>query len=189
MGQNGQVSSTFPRTRNSRRGYDIDQVEDFLEDARAAYNSEPGAPVVLDAEAIRRTSFALHKGGYSPTHVDAALERLEDAFAGRERDRARAMAGDDAWFAAARSNAREIIDRLARPRGQRFRTVNFLSGGYDRKQVDAFSDRLSDYFLKATPMSVDDVRTISFRPRRGGYSEVQVDHLLDSVVAVMLSVR
>ncbi len=189
MGQNGQVSSTFPRTRSSRRGYDIDQVEDFLEDARAAYNSEPGALIVLDAEAIRRTSFALKKGGYSTAHVDAALERLEDAFAGRERDRARAVAGDEAWFTAARSNAREIIDRLARPHGHRFRVVNLLSGGYDRKQVDAFGDRLSDYFLKATPLSVDDVRTVSFRPKRGGYSEAQVDYFLDSVVAVMLSVR
>ncbi|MEO6943039.1 MAG: DivIVA domain-containing protein [Terrimesophilobacter sp.] len=183
------MSSTFPRTRNSRRGYDIDQVEDFLEDARTAYSSEPGTSVVLDADAIRRTSFSLKKGGYSPTHVDAALERLEDAFAGRERDRSRAMAGDDAWFNAARKNAREIIDRLARPHGQRFTKVNFLSGGYDRKQVDAFGDRLSDYFLKAAPLSVEDVRTIAFRPKNGGYSEAQVDYFLDSVTAVMLAVR
>ena len=187
--QNSQVSSTFPRTRNSRRGYDIDQVEDFLEEARTAYSSEPGASVILDADAIRHTSFALTKGGYSPTHVDAALERLEDAFAGRERDSARAVAGDDAWFNAARRNAREIIDRLARPHGRRFSRVNFLSGGYDRKQVDAFGDTLSDYFLKATPLSVDAVRTIAFRPKRGGYTEVQVDYFLDSVIAVMLSVR
>lgn len=187
--QNSQVSSTFPRTRNSRRGYDIDQVEDFLEDARSAYNSDPATPVVLNADAIRRASFALQKGGYSPAHVDAALERLEDAFANRERDSARAIAGDEAWFTAARTNAREIIDRLGRPRGQRFRRANFLSDGYDRKQVDAFGDRLSDYFLKAVPMSVDEVRTIAFRPKKGGYSEAQVDYFIDGVTAVMLSVR
>jgi DivIVA domain-containing protein len=55
--------------------------------------------------------------------------------------------------------------------------------------VDAFGDRLSDYFLKATPMSVDEVRQVAFRPKKGGYSEAQVDYFLDSVVAVMLAVR
>jgi DivIVA domain-containing protein len=183
------VSSTFPRTRSSRRGYDIDEVEDFLEEARSAYNAEPGAPVVLGAESIRRTAFSLQKGGYSPAHVDAALERLEDAFASRERDRARQVAGDEAWYARARANAKEIIDRLARPAGRRFRRAALLSDGYDRKQVDAFGDRLSDYFLKATPMSVDEVRQVAFRPKKGGYSEAQVDYFLDSVVAVMLAVR
>ncbi|HNP16649.1 MAG TPA: DivIVA domain-containing protein, partial [Terrimesophilobacter sp.] len=73
------MSSTFPRTRKSRRGYDIDEVEEFLEEARRVYNAEPGAPTVLGSEEIRRTAFSLQKGGYSPAHVDAALERLEDA--------------------------------------------------------------------------------------------------------------
>ncbi|MBX3090944.1 MAG: DivIVA domain-containing protein [Cryobacterium sp.] len=183
------MSTTFPRTRNSRRGYDIDQVEDFLEDARRAYNAEPGAPSVLGASDIRRTSFALQKGGYSPAHVDAALERLEDAFASRERDKARQTSGDEAWFNTARRNAKDIIDRLARPKGNRFRRAGILSDGYDRKQVDAFGDRLAEYFLKASPMSVDEVRTIAFRPRKGGYREAQVDYFLDSVVEVMLAVR
>jgi DivIVA domain-containing protein len=183
------VSSTFPRTRNSRRGYDIDEVEDFLEEARSAYNAEPGTPTVLGAESIRRTAFTLQKGGYSPAHVDAALERLEDAFASRERDRARQIAGDEAWFAKARSDAREIIDRLARPRGKRFSRAGFLSDGYDRKQVDAFGDRLSGYFLKGASLSIDDVRLVSFTPKKGGYSEAQVDYFLDAVVSVMLAVR
>lgn len=189
MGQNGGVSSTFPRTRKSRRGYAVDEVEDFLEDARRAYNAEPGAPVVLGADAIRRTAFSMQKGGYSPTHVDAALERLEDAFASRERDRVRSEMGDEAWFTEARRNAKEIIDRLARPAGTRFRRAGILSEGYDHKQVDAFARRLNDYFLKGTPLSVDAVRTAAFRPKKGGYQEAQVDFFLDSVVSVMLAVR
>ncbi len=183
------MSSTFPRTRKSRRGYDIDQVEDFLEEARRVYNAEPGAPTVMGANEIRRTAFPLQKGGYSPAHVDAALERLEDAFASRERDHARQVAGDEAWFTMARNNAKDIIGRLARPRGKKFRHAGFLADGYDRKQVDAFSDRLADYFLKASPMSIDEVRTIAFRPKKGGYREAQVDYFLDSVVNVMLAVR
>ena len=38
-------------------------------------------------------------------------------------------------------------------------------------------------------MSIDEVRTVAFRPRRGGYREAQVDMLLDTVVDVMLAVR
>lgn len=189
MRQNSGVSSTFPRTRKSRRGYDIDEVEEFLEEARRVYNAEPGAPTVLGSEEIRRTAFSLQKGGYSPAHVDAALERLEDAFASREREYARQVSGDEAWFGAARRNAKDIIDRLGRPAGQRFRRAGFLTDGYDRKQVDRFADRLSDYFLRASPMSIDEVRTVAFRPKKGGYREAQVDYFLDSVVAVMVAVR
>lgn len=183
------MSSTFPHTRKSRRGYAVDQVDDFLEDARRAFNAEPGSAVGLASDDIRHTSFALQKGGYSPTHVDAALERLEDAFATREREAARQQMGDQAWFTLARTNAKEIIGRLGRPKGQRFRRAGFLRDGYDRKQVDAFADRLSEYFLKATPMSVDEVRRVAFRPAKGGYTEAQVDYFLDSVIAVMLAVR
>lgn len=175
--------------RKSRRGYSIEQVEEFLEEARVAYTAEPGSPVALTSDDIRRMSFAQQKGGYSPVHVDAALERLEDAFAGREREHARASMGDAAWFAMARTNAKEIIDRLARPTGQKFSRAGILSDGYNRKQVDAFADRLSDYFLKGIPMSVEEVRLVAFRPAKGGYRESQVDFFLDSVVGVMLAVR
>lgn len=183
------MSSTFPRTRNSRRGYAIDQVDEFLEEARHAFNAESGSAGALASEDIRRTSFALQKGGYSPTHVDAALERLEDAFATREREGARAKMGDQAWFGIARTNAKDIIDRLARPTGQRFRRAGILRDGYNRKQVDDFANRLSEYFLTGTPMSVDEVRRVAFRPAKGGYMESQVDYFLDSVIDVMLAVR
>ncbi len=179
----------FPRALKSQRGYAIDQVDGFLEEARHAFNAESGSAVSLASTDIRHTSFALQKGGYSPTHVDAALERLEDTFANRERESARAQMGDQAWFGIARTNAKEIIDRLGRPGGKRFRRAGILRDGYDRTQVDAFADKLSDYFLKATPMSVDTVRLIAFRPVKGGYTESQVDFFLDSVIDVMLAVR
>lgn len=183
------MSSTFPLVRKSRRGYDIDEVEDFLEEARRSYTAEPGASVVLTGTAIRDTAFSLRKGGYSTAHVDAALERLEDAFVSRERDTNRSRVGDAEWFNLARRNAKDIIDRLARPDGQRFRRAGLLGDGYDRKQVDEFSERLSDYFLKAVPLSVEDVRIVAFRPKMNGYREDQVDFFLDSVVEVMLAVR
>jgi DivIVA domain-containing protein len=183
------VSTTFPRTRRSRRGYDVEQVEDFLEEARRAYGAEPGELTVVTAENIRHTAFAMQKGGYSTSHVDAALERLEDAFSHRERERWIQAHGDDAWYTGARATAQEILDRLARPDGLRFTRVGFLSNGYHRADVDAFADRLTRYFQDGEAMSVDEVRTIAFRPRRGGYQEAQVDVVLDAVIDVMLAVK
>jgi DivIVA domain-containing protein len=187
--QNGAVSTTFPRSRKSRLGYNVDQVEDFLEEARRAYTADLEQPNVLNAESIRTMAFAMQKGGYSTSHVDAALERLEDAFASRERDRAFAQVGDAAWYARARGAAQEILDRLARPTGHRFSRVGPLTTGYDPRDVDAFADRLVAYFQHGKPMSVDQVRTIVFRSKKRGYNETQVDLLLDAVIDVMLAVR
>lgn len=183
------MSTTFPRTRKSRAGYDVDEVEDFLEEARRAYSADRAAPVIVTAESIRHTAFDMQKGGYSVVHVDAALERLEDAFAARERERAMAEVGDAAWYGRARETAQEVLDRLDRPERHRFRRVNLLTLGYHPKDVDAFGDELTNYFQDGAPMSVDQVRTVAFRTKRGGYSEAQVDLLLDGVIDVMLAVR
>ena len=189
MVQDRAVSTTFPHTRKSRAGYNVDQVEDFLEEARRAYSADRSAPTIVTAESIRRTAFDMEKGGYSVVHVDAALERLEDAFAARERDRAFAEVGDQAWYGQARATAQQVLDRIDRPRGHRFKRNNALTLGYNPKDVDAFTDALTAYFQDGKPMSVDEVRTIAFRTRRGGYNEVQVDLLLDAVIGVMLAVR
>jgi DivIVA domain-containing protein len=183
------VSSTFPRTRKSRLGYDTDEVEDFLEDARRAYTAQAGGGTLVTADSIRDTGFTMRKGGYSPVHVDAALERLEDAFATRERDRAFAESGDQAWYAQARGRAQAILDRIVRPRGKRFKRGTFLSVGYSVRDVDALTDRVAQYFQSGKPLSIDEVRTSAFRQQRGGYSEAQVDVLLDAVTRVMLAVR
>lgn len=181
------MSTTFPRARKT--GYSIDQVEDFLEEARRAYTADPRQPGVLDAAAIRTMAFAMQRKGYSTVHVDAALERLEDAFAARERERAFAQAGDAAWYSQARSTAQVVLDRLSRPTGKRFARVGPLTGGYHVKDVDAFADRLVGYFQHGKPMSAEQVRTVVFRPAKGGYDETQVDVLLDAVIGVMLAVR
>ncbi len=185
----GQMSTTFPRVKRSERGYSVEQVEDFLEDARIAYSVEPGAPTGMTSTRIRHTAFSLEKGGYSTTAVDTALERLEDAFAAREREVSRRNAGDQAWVEETRAIAQEVVDRLDRPAGQKFQRVNLLVDGYDQREVDSFARRLIAYFRSGKPLSIEDVRTVAFRPRRGGYREAQVDLLLDSVISVMQAVR
>ncbi len=186
--QNSAVTTTFPRARKNKRGYNTDQVEDFLDEARQAYAVIDG-PSSMTAESIRLAAFSMQRGGYSPSHVDAALERLEDAFAARERERVLSQLGEEAWYSRARHTAQAILNRLDRPLGRRFKRVNFLVVGYHPKDVDAFCRRLKRYFQDGKPMSVEEVRTVAFRTKRGGYSEAQVDRVLDAVIDVMLAVR
>lgn len=179
--------STFPVAKKPVPGYSRDEVDAFLDRARSAYDGVDAQR--LSAAEIRRVSFTLRKGGYATEQVDAALERLEDAFAARERDEARSSDRDASWLQDARTTAQVIINRLGRPAGERFGRAGAFTQGYNRTDVDRFTDRLLRYFRDGVALSIDEVRTIAFRPQRHGYREVQVDLLLDSVTDVMLSVR
>ncbi|NNC10942.1 DivIVA domain-containing protein [Planctomonas sp. JC2975] len=179
--------ANFPTVKRSKRGYDPEEVDRFLRLARRAYEGDPDVP--LTAEDIRRTGFALQRGGYEPGVVDGALERLEDAFASRERVQARQALGDRQWLDDARGTAQVILNRLGRPDAQKFQHASIFTIGYNKREVDRFAKRLVRYFRDGMPMSVDEVRTVVFRQQRNGYREAQVDLLLDSVVDVMLAVR
>lgn len=183
------MNAPFPRARESRPGYDTDEVDTFLAAARDAYVQLSGGAADLRAADLRHRAFSLRKGGYSAPHVDAALERLEDAFALKERQFAIAARGEEAWLQEARASAQEIVNRLARPVEERFTRTGSITTGYNTRQVDAFADRVSGYFRDGSVLTVDDVRTVSFAPQRGGYSESQVDLVLDAVIDVMLAVR
>lgn len=182
------MSTTFPRVRRGR-GYDIDEVEDFLEDARRAYTGDRGAAGVVDSAFIRQVAFTMRRGGYSPSHVDSALERLEDAFAARERDRVIAELGDERVYQEARSEAQVLLDRVTRPRGHRFERVGIFTGGYSVRQVDAFADRIAAYLQTGAPLTVADVREVLFDRQRGGYQETQVDVVLDAVIDLLQTVE
>lgn len=181
------MSPTFPRTGKKILGYKPEQVEEFLASAKRAYDTNDGS-TQLTAEGIRHTAFAMQKDGYVPARVDAAMERLEDAFAARERERAR-QGGEQAWMDEARTTAQVLVNRLGRPDGHRFARTSFLSVGYSRADVDRLATTLMKYFQDGKPVAVDSVRTAVFRPERRGYREAQVDAVLDSVIDVMLAVR
>ncbi len=181
-------TNTFPRARHSAKGYDIVQVEDFLEDAKRAYAAPIGTEV-LSAKQIRNTAFILKRGGYDTQAVDSALERLEDAFAERERAATVAVYGQVAYAQEVRTTAQEILDRVTRAPRRRFKRVSGLTYGYKASDVDAFADRIAAYLQGQTGLTPDDVRAVSFRVVHGGYQEVQVDALLDALIEVILGVR
>ncbi|CAN7302370.1 DivIVA domain-containing protein [Microbacterium sp. LjRoot45] len=176
----------FPVVAGKAEGYDIDQVDEFLAAARRAFETDD--PTELSSVDVRRTAFRLVKRGYQIAAVDAAMGRIEDAFAARERENALAREGARAWVGSSRKLAQEVLDRLSRPARERFRRVGALRWGYRIDEVDAVADRIARYLESGESLTVEQVRTVAFRMQRGGYDEVQVDAVLDAVIEVMLAV-
>lgn len=182
------MSTTFPRARGSRRGYDVDEVEDFLEEARRAFDGEPGSSE-WTSERIRRVAFTLRRGGYDTSEVDTVLERLEDVFAQRELDQAVDRDGQELVYGGARATAQAILDRAVRPRGQRFRRAGPFTPGYAVREVDALADRIAAYIQDGRSIDLAALREVAFAAQRGGYQEAQVDLFIDAMVEVLLTVR
>jgi DivIVA domain-containing protein len=178
--------TSFPETRGREKGYDKQPVDEFLARARASF--EQGAESLTAAD-IRQVAFPLVRHGYAIASVDAALGRIEDAFAARERSSAMAAAGARAWVGHTRELAQEVLDRLSRPTGSRFDRVSRLRYGYRVTEVDLVTDKLARFLETGDAVTVEQVRAVAFRMQRGGYRETQVDAVLDAVVEVMLAVK
>jgi DivIVA domain-containing protein len=180
-------ASPFPDAPGRQKGYEKRAVDAFLAQARAAFEAdEPG---VLRSGEVRAAAFPLVRHGYAIAPVDAALSRIEDAFAARERDHAMSRRGARAWVAESRGTAQTVLDRLTRPRRRRFAHVGPLRYGYRIEEVDIVADKLARYLAAGDPVTPEQVRAVAFRMQRGGYHEGQVDAVLDAVVEVMLAVR
>lgn len=156
--------------------------------------AEPGAveapaAAPFTSESVRHVSFALVRKGYAIGAVDAALGRIEDAFAAREREATVAAVGTAEWVESARVTAQEVLERLTRPEGKRFRRAGFLRFGYRIDEVDIVADKLVGFFERGDAITVEQVRAAAFRMQRRGYNEAQVDAVLDAVVEVMLAIR
>ncbi|WP_417564585.1 DivIVA domain-containing protein [Microbacterium sp.] len=180
-----QASGMFPTVTGRHKGYAPKAVDDFLHSARSVFE---GGGSTITASDVRSAAFPLVRRGYQPDAVDAALARIEDAFAARERNRAVTAGGTGVWIDGTRRRAQEILDRLSRPPRKRFGRVRGLGYGYRIDEVDIVADRLAEFLSDGRPVTVEQVRTVAFRMQRRGYREAQVDALLDAVVDVMLAV-
>lgn len=186
LGMREERPPAFPLTSGREKGYHRAAVDTFLESARAAF--EDGR-TDFSADDVRIASFPLVRNGYVVTEVDAALGRVEDAFAARARELAVRTLGVDAWVAQARQEAQVILDHLGRPAGHRFARTGILTFGYRVDEVDHVAERITAFLRDGDELTVEQVRTAAFRMQRGGYREEQVDALLDATVEVMLAVR
>lgn len=181
-----EAPAAFPLTSGRQRGYHRSAVDTFLDAARGAFEDDRDD---FGADDVRSASFPLVKHGYVIADVDAALGRVEDAFASRRRARAVRAVGVEAWVADARAEAQVILDHLSRPARHRFSRTGGLTFGYRIDEVDHVAGRISSYLRDGEALTVEQVRDAAFRMQRGGYREEQVDALLDATVDVMLAVR
>lgn len=178
--------AAFPMVTGRTRGYHPAAVDTFLDAARRSFEDDDQS---ITSEDVRVASFPLVKEGYAIEAVDAALARVEDAFAARARQRAVRREGVENWVLKARSDAQEILDHLGRDRGKRFARTGLLTFGYRRDEVDHVTVRIAAYLRDGADLTAEQVRNAAFRMQRGGYREEQVDGLLDATVEVILAVR
>ncbi|GAB3274529.1 hypothetical protein GCM10027449_12950 [Sinomonas notoginsengisoli] len=183
------AAAGFDRVGRGDLGYSPKQVEKFLSAARA-YLEDPSVPTVTSHQ-VRTVSFDAVRGGYDANEVDAALDRLEDAFARRERDDLIQRSGEDAWLREIGQLAGVLRGRLVRPDGERFRRPSSQKApSYHVQDVDSLCVRLLEYLEHGSPLRADEVRTAVFRTVSGpeGYEETQVDAFLDRVVELMAAI-
>lgn len=179
------TGAPFSHVARRARGYDPRAVEAFLARARESFQGT-GA---LTSDDVRTVSFPMARGGFDVPSVDAALARLEDALAARERDARIRETGARTWVESAKDEAQELLARLSRPAGRRFDRVPWHRSGYSVVEVDIVAGRVARYFAVGEPITADQVRSAAFHSQRGGYREEQVDAVLDAAVRVILAVR
>ena len=164
----------YPRVRRWRKGYHRGQVDAFVSNVEVSLSGMIPMPTATD---IRRAGFELRRGGYDTVAVDAAMDDLESRVLAVQRlsagRRGRTDPGTDAAV---------LREELSGPYMQRFPRSGFLRRGYDLDDVDDFVDRVLVALDGGAALTVDDVRGVVFRPRRGGYREAAVDDALDHVV-------
>ncbi|MFC4395909.1 MULTISPECIES: DivIVA domain-containing protein [Micrococcaceae] len=186
-----QIPASFERVQRTEYGYNAKQVDQFLQRARVSLETPEAATEPVNSSDVRAVSFDPVKGGYSAAVVDAALDRLEDAFARRERDELIAAQGEEAWLREIGNLSGILRGRLHRPDGDRFRRPSKKKGrSYNTDDVDRLCHELIAYLEQDKPLSVDSVRRAVFRPAVGqeGYEESQVDAFLDRVVELMAAI-
>jgi DivIVA domain-containing protein len=171
----------FTRVSRLHKGYHCRQVDAFLDHVEVSLGGVFPPPT---ASEVRQAGFELVRGGYAVPEVDEYLDALEERvlvaqgrLAGR---RGRSDPAGEAEF---------LKTELTGPYMKRFARASFLRRGYHVDDVDEFVDRVVGALEGNDAVSVEDVRQVPFRPRRGGYREDAVDDAMDRVVEYLLLVR
>jgi DivIVA domain-containing protein len=168
----------FPRVSRLHKGYHRRQVDQFLNNVEVSLSGMIPMPTATE---IRRAGFEMRRGGYQPHAVDEALDALEArVLAVQQMSAGRRGRPDPAGDAAV------LRDELSAPYMHRFDRASAWRRGYDMDDVDDFVDRVLGALDGGPGVTVDEVRGVVFRPRRGGYRESAVDDALDHVVEHIL---
>lgn len=164
-------------------GYAPSDVDEFIGRARRQF--EDPSQLLVSSNVARHSTFGLVKGGYSIAAVDAAIDRLEDAFAQKEILRQHQEQGDYSLDDRLAKFVESLQGRIDRPQAKRFGRAKWPLRGYSPKQVDTFCMSLERFLFSNATMVAADVRGQLFKVKRGGYSESQVDAFLDRAIEVI----
>ncbi|AIY03812.1 hypothetical protein ART_4213 [Arthrobacter sp. PAMC 25486] len=191
MEEKTRTNSKFKLVGPKEVGYNVKQVDVFLERARAYFLNADTQGKSITSHDVRTAAFDPAKGGYSAQAVDAAMDRIEDEFVLREKDLLIAAEGEKAWMMKIGKTASVLRARLHRPDGERFRRPSKRNAqSYNIGDVDLLCRELLVYIEDNGELSVDVVRRAVFAPVKGdqGYEESQVDAFLDKVVELMAAI-
>lgn len=183
--------SKFKLVDSKEIGYNVKQVDTFLDHARAYFLNSDTAGAAVTSHDVRTASFEPARGGYNAQAVDAAMDRIEDEFVLREKETLIKSDGEEAWMLQLGKTAALLRSRLHRPDGERFRRpTRRNTQSYKVEDVDLLCRELLVYIEDNGELSVDVVRRAVFAPVKGrdGYEESQVDAFLDRVVELMASI-
>lgn len=191
MDETPRTKSKFKLVGPKEIGYNVKQVDVFLERARAYFLNTDTDDLAITSHDVRTAAFDSAKGGYSAHAVDAAMDRIEDEFVLREKELLIVAEGEKAWMMKIGKTASVLRARLHRPDGERFRRPSRKSvQSYNVNDVDVLCRELLVYIEDNGELSVDVVRRAVFAPEKGGagYEESQVDAFLDRVVELMAAI-
>ena len=174
------MSANFKRVPETQLGYEPNQVDATIALARQQF-SEPTSRVI-GASGLRTSQFELVKGGYEVASVDAALDRLDDAFAQNEANRLIALSGHHGARDYVANLGHTLVERASRPSAKKFRRTGWFAKGYSRRQVDAIVSLVRESVQSQDELAVSYLRQVVFSPRWGGYRENQVDAFIDRAI-------
>lgn len=192
---------SIERAGKHKWGYNIEQVDDFLDRTHAMYEAKTP---VLTQEDIQLASFDLEKNGYVIAQVDAALLRLEKAVVDRRTEYTITTKGVQAWQNDLLALVRTLQERAEAPQKQRFSRGERRQPSYDMRQVDQIVSQawtrivaLVGVHTSAQPaagaqeISAQRVSNVIFTQRKGrhGYGEASVDAYLNRCVQVLTRIE
>lgn len=182
------MSQMFTSVTGLKRGYCHEEVNEYFEFARQVYQGETSEE--LTHREIHTTVFELKRGGYVTQEVDAAMDRLENAFVARNRQIYINKQGPDGWSTFLNEQAKTLYPRLTRKAGERFRSPE-RGRGYDKDEVDAMCAKLTAFFNGREKVTATQIRSITFSsaPKSKAYEESTVDAFVARAVEVLLGVQ
>ena len=195
-------NSGMERVGKRKLGYNVAQVDAFLERAHTLYESDEAR---LTQQDIQEVSFDLERNGYVIGQVDAALSRLERAVVDKCTEQEISECGRVAWKARAEELYRKLLKHAQRDYRERFDNGASRRPSYARKQVDIMVDQALDKIAlmlghelewETDENTLNDINStyvsnVIFTQKTGkhGYDERQVDYYLNACVRLLSSLE